>query len=474
MTSTLLPANPPGVTEHAPRWALPILLSGTVMIVLDFFVVNVALPSMQQRLHAGTAALEWVVAGYGLTFAALMVTAGRLGDRFGRRRVFVWGLVLFGITSALCGLAPDPAVLVAARCLQGAAGALISPTVLSLIGVMFQGPDRVRAISVYGLAMGVAAAGGQLLGGVLLQADIAGSGWRTIFLINVPIAVWAAVAARRVIPESRAEQPPGLDPTGVVLVTAGLVALVLPLVQGRELGWPAWTWASLALAPVILAGFVRHQHRTERSGGTPLLAPSLFAARQLRAGLATQLGFWCGQAALFLVVALYLQDGRGLDPLQAGLVFTILAAAYLVASVKAPALTLRFGRDLVGLGALLLAAGEGGLAAGVAAGGTHCPLVALVPGLLAAGAGMGLCITPLTTVVLAHADPERAGAVSGALSTMQQVGNAVGVAVTGMIFFGNAAHGAGRAFTLSALELAALLVGVAGLSRLLPSRRSLA
>jgi EmrB/QacA subfamily drug resistance transporter len=470
MTASTLLSEAPSTRAQQQTWALPVLLAGTVMIVLDFFIVNVALPSIQTHLHAGPSALEWVVSGYGLTFAVLMITAGRLGDRFGRRRLLTVGLALFGITSALCGLAPNAAVLVTARALQGAAGAIISPNVLSLIGVIYQGTERVRAITAYGMAMGVAAAGGQLIGGLLLQADIAGLAWRSIFLINIPIAAVAVLAAGRCIPESRAEQAPSLDVRGVALVTGGLVALVLPLVQGRQSGWPAWTWASLAASPLLLIAFAAHQRSTERAGGTPVLSPSLFANRSLRSGLFTQLAFWCGQAALFLVLALYLQDGRGLDPMQAGLVFTVLAVAYLATSLRAPALTARLGRDLIGAGALLLCAGNAALAAAVAIAGAHAPIWSLVPGLLAAGAGMGLCITPLTSVVLAHADPEHAGAVSGALSTMQQVGNSIGVAVTGVVYFAAASRSAGHAFALSALQLSALLLAVAALTRLLPSR----
>lgn len=467
MNGTGLLDHPTRTPERTNWRALPVLIAGTVMIVLDFFVVNVALPTIERRLHAGAPALEWVVAGYGLTFAVLLVSAGRLGDRVGRRRVLCIGLGIFAAASALCGLAPTAGVLVAARLLQGVGGALISPTVLSLIGVLFVGTDRVRAISVYGMAMGLAAAAGQLLGGALVQADLFGLGWRTIFLINLPVAGAALVLAPRRIPESRAERPPKFDVTGVALVTAGLVALVLPLVEGRALGWPLWTWASLAVAPTLFVVFVAHQRRLENAGGTPLLSPQLFSRKGLRAGLMTQLAFWCGQAALFLVLALYLQEGRHLDPLHAGLVFSILACAYLATSLRAPSLTLRYGRNLIGIGAASLAAGEALLAVTVAAGGTFLILTAA---LLLAGAGMGLCVTPLTTIVLAHTDSERVGAVSGALSTVQQVGNTIGVAVTGGIYFAAVSSGVGHAFELAAVELAALLLGVAALTRVLPGR----
>jgi EmrB/QacA subfamily drug resistance transporter len=447
---------------------LPVLMAGTFMIVLDFFIVSVALPSMQANLHAGTNALEWVVAGYGLTFAVLLIAAGRLGDQFGRRRVFSIGLALFVVTSALCGLAPDATVLVLARLAQGVGGALIAPNVLSIIGVAYPGPARVRAITVYGLVMGLAAAGGQLIGGVLIQADVAGLSWRTVFLINVPVGLVALAAASRTVPESRAERASKLDLTGMALATVALTALVLPLLEGRQLHWPVWGWISLAASPVTLAIFARHQRRLARRGGTPLLDPAVFRSRALVTGLGTQFVFWCGQASFFLVFAFYLQQGAGLDALQAGLVFSILAAAYLAASMRAPALTLRFGRDLIAAGALALAAGDGLMLLAVTRLGTSGGIGWLVPGMLLVGAGMGLCITPLTTTVLANAQPEQAGAVAGALSTMQQVGNALGVAVTGVIFFNALSGGFGHAFALSLVQLGCLLVAVAALTRLIP------
>jgi len=253
-----------------------------------------------------------------------------------------------------------------------------------------------------------------------------------------------------------------------VLVTPGLTAIILPLVEGRRHGWPLWTWPALAAAPVLLGAFAVHQRRLGRRGGAPLLDPALFRERAFSAGLLAQLVFWAGQASFFLVLALYLQLGRGLDGLQAGLVFTILAVAYLVASIQAPALTARLGRRLPAIGALVLAAGHGLLAASVGEVGTTGSVGLLAPALLLVGAGMGLVITPLTSTVLASLEPEHAGAASGALSTMQQVGNAIGVAMTGVVFFGALDHGFAHAFELSLAQLAALCVAVAALTRLLP------
>jgi EmrB/QacA subfamily drug resistance transporter len=472
-TEDLRPAHPARTASEISRWLpLPVVLAGTFMVVLDYFIVNVALPSIQSQLNASDGALEWVVAGFACTSAVFVITAARLGDRFGRRRMFSLGLALFTLTSAGCGAAATPLELVIARLLQGGAAALVMPNVLSIIGVLYAGPDRLRALSVYGTVMGLAAVGGQLIGGALIAADPAGLGWRSCFLINVPVGVAALLLAPRVIPESRQPDSPRLDKRGTVLATAALTAVVLPLLEGRQLGWPAWTWLSLAAAPVLLVGFVVHQRRLARSGGSPLLDMALFRERSFSAGLATQLCFWAGQGSFFVVLALYLQSGRGLKPLTAGLVFTILAGAYVAASMRAPALAARYGRVAIGVGALVLAAGHGLLLAAVADVGVGGSIGPLVPGLLLVGTGMGLVLAPLASIVLASLAPERAGAASGAMATVQNVGNALGVAVTGVIFFGALHSGYATAFELAAGQLAVLLVGVAALTRLLPRTQS--
>jgi MFS family permease len=420
-------------------------------------------------VHASDGALEWVVAGFACTSAIFVITAGRLGDRFGRRRMFSLGLALFTLASAGCGAAATPLELVIARLLQGAAAALVMPNVLSIIGVQYTGPDRLRALTVYGTVMGLAAVSGQLIGGALIALDPAGLGWRSCFLINVPVGVAAVLLAPRVIPESRQPDSPRLDKRGTVLATAALTAVVLPLLEGRQHGWPAWTWLSLAAAPVLLAGFVLQQRRLARSGGSPLLDMALFRERSFSAGLLTQLGFWAGQGSFFVVLALYLQSGRGLRPLTAGLVFTILAGAYVATSMRAPALTARHGRATIAVGALVLAAGHGLLLASVADVGVSGSVAVLVPGLLLVGAGMGLVLAPLASTVLQSLAPERAGAASGMMTTMQNVGNALGVAVTGVIFFGALHAGYATAFELAVGQLAVLLVGVSLLTRLLPA-----
>ncbi len=438
--------------SHTPPWgALPVLLAGAFMVVLDFFIVNVALPSIATDLNAGESALEWIVAGYGLTFAAFLITAGRLGDVFGRRRVYAIGLILFTVASLACGLAPSPTTLVIARIAQGAAGAIVTPQVLAIVGVAFRGPDYVRALSIYGSVLGLAAVGGQIIGGVLVDSAI---GWRGCFLINIPVGL-AALAFLRSVPESRSEQRAPLDLTGAVTLAVGLTAILLPLIEGRQLGWPVWTWVSLAASPAIVALFLRRQARLEH----PLLDLSLFRRRGFSAGLVAQFCLACAQASFFVYLALYLQMERGLSALDAGLMFAILAAAYVATSAPATGLTQRFGRTVVAAGGVSLTLGLALLAAVV--GGS---LAALVPGLLLVGAGIGLCFTPLTSIVLADVEPARAGSASGALSTTQQVGFALGVAVTGVVYFGAAAD---EAFTLSLIQLTAVAACIVGASRLL-------
>jgi EmrB/QacA subfamily drug resistance transporter len=468
-TRSDLSAGPQAPVRAWAKWApLAVIMCGTFVFILDFFVVNVALPSIQRTLGASPGAVLWVVAGYGLTMAAFLVSGGRLGDHYGRRRWFSIGLAAFVASSVLCAVAPDPGFLIGARLAQGMGAAVMAPNTLSLLGMIYTGRDQVRAFSVYGLVMAVAAIGGQLLGGALVDANIAGLGWRTVFWINVPIGVAALVAAPRLVPESRAARGGRLDLPGAALLTAALVAIVLPLVQGRQQGWPAWSLACLAASPVLLAAFAAYLRRSARAGREPLLDPAIFSVPAFRNGLAVQLLFSAQQAAGFLVLALYLQQGRGLSPLGAGEVFVLLAVGYVATAFRAPALTIRYGRRVISLGALLCAVGNVLVMAAVWHWGTGGPLLGLVPGLVLGGAGQGLCITPLTTTIMAKADASTAGSVSGALSTTQQVGNAIGVAVTGIVFYNLVSHGYAVAFRWSLAEMTGLLLAMAALTLTLP------
>jgi EmrB/QacA subfamily drug resistance transporter len=468
MTTTTAPTETIRETSDLPPWrALPVLVAGVFLVVLDFFIVNVAMPSIQQGIGADASQLEWVVAGYGLTLASFLLTAGRIGDGVGRRRMFSLGVAVFTVTSLLCALATTPELLIIARLVQGLGAAMIMTSMLSLIGVLFQGPDRARAISVYGMVMGVAAAGGQIIGGALIQADVLGLGWRAIFLINVPVGLGIIAMAPRLIPESRADHPARLDPVGLILLTATVTTLILPLIDGQQAGWPVWSWCVLALSALLLASTVWQQRRLAGRGGTPLFPPELLSVRTFRIGLVLQLVYWCGQASFYLFLALYLQSARGLSALDSGLMFSALAVAYLATSMNAPSLVESHGRRVVALGAVTIAVGHLALLAALAAG-TSGSLWLLIPGLMAVGAGQGWCITPLASIVLAHVEPAQAGTVTGALSTTQQVGNCLGVAIIGVIFFGVGPGSTPAAFGWSLVALIGVSSLVVALGRLLP------
>lgn len=467
MTTATLPSAPARAAEPAAPHplALPVMLTGVFVVVLDFFIVNVALPSLQRDLGASDAMLQWVVAGYGLATAAGLVTGGRLGDLHGRRRMFMLGLLLFTLASIGCGAAPTAGWLVAARVLQGLAAAVMQPQVLAMLGVVFSGAARTRAFAAYGIAMGLAASSGQLIGGTLISLDLFGLGWRLCFLINLPIGVAALLAARRALPAPA--QPGGsrLDLAGAALLSIAATALVLPLVQGRDLGWPAWAWWLLAGTVPCLLLFALQQRRLAARGGQPLVAPALIADRRLRAGLATALAFYIGNASLYFVLALFLQQGLHLPPFTSGLVFTAMAVGFFVASLAAPRLAARFGGAPIARGALLLAAAhllqllnvlllDGGLR-----------LACLVPLLFMQGLGLGVVMAPLSGAVLAGLPPQHAGVASGVLGTVQQVGNALGVALVGLVFYGTLAAGQAHAFAASLLFLAATAGAVAVLYR---------
>jgi EmrB/QacA subfamily drug resistance transporter len=470
MTATHATSPVPSTHDRGKWTALPLLLAGAFIVVLDFFIVNVALPSIAVGLGASESSLEWVVAGYGLAFAAFLVTSGRLGDRFGRRRVYAAGIGAFTVTSLLVGLSPDPTTLVLARVAQGVAGAVVMPQVLSIIGVTYKGDDYVKALSFYGMALGLAAVGGQLIGGALVETDFLGLGWRGCFLINVPIGIATLAVVGTMVEESRAPGRVRIDWLGSATLALGLVALLLPLIEGRQHGWPLWTWISFAAAAAILGDFVHQQLRLTRAGAGALLDLGLFKQRSFSAGLATQLFLAGAQASFFVYLALYLQQGRGLNPLDAGLVFTILAVAYVVASGPAPDLTARYGRAVVAAGGASLALGLGLFALAVHEIGVGGSILELAPGLVLVGAGIGLCFTPLSSTVLGAVDPARMGSASGMLSTTQQVGFALGVAITGVIFFG-AGRDIAHAFELSLIQLSVLALGIVAMTRLLPARQ---
>ncbi|WP_410667797.1 MFS transporter [Amycolatopsis sp. cmx-4-68] len=407
------------------------VLSGAGLSIVDFFIVNVALPTIDRTLDATPVVLQLVVAAYGIAYATLLVLGGRLGDHFGRRRLFAVGLALFTLTSLAGGLAPTAGLLVAARAAQGAAAALMVPQVLSIIQATTTGERRSRALGWWGATSGLAMIIGQLAGGLLVTADLAGLTWRPIFLVNVPIGLACLLALRRTVPESRSAHPLGLDRAGTPLFGALVLAVLVPLMAGRALGWPWWTWLSLGVAPVLAVLFARSQRRAEHRGATPLLPPSLLAVPSMRRGLALSAPFFAGFGAFLFVYALTLQDGLRFDAAGAGLAITPMAAGFLVASLVSSRLTARFGQRVVTTGAVAQAAGIVVLIGTVLLVWPHVPILALIPGMALAGFGQGLTMTTMFRVVLSRVPAAQAGAGSGVLVTVQQVSVAAGVATLG-------------------------------------------
>ena len=433
----------PGLAEAAIPTGLPrkwtvlaVLLAAPFLAVLDAFVVLVAVPSIQDQLHASDAGVQLVVAGYGVTYAAFLIAGGRLGDIHGRRKLLVVGLWLFAATSLLGAAAPNEDVLILARVLQGVSAALMYPQALALIRVHFTGRDLGPAMAAFGVVLGVAAVAAQLAGGLVVGMNLFGFGWRAIFLVGLPIGVLAAGVAVLVVPESRAGGTARLDLPGVGLVTGGLTTLVFPLIVGRQLGWPVWTWPLVAGAALLGTLFVLHQRRLTRLGLAPLVSLDLFRVRAVVVGLTMTLVFYAGQVSFWLLLTLYLQHGLGLPPLTTGLVFTPVALGFFAASLAAPALVRRLRKHVLTVGALALAAGTGTLSALALQGGHRPDLEAMLPVLFWCGLGFGLVIPSLVTLVMQVVPTDYEGAASGVLVTAQQVAGAVGVALSGVLFFG--------------------------------------
>lgn len=461
--------GPAGGADPAPRRGLlPVMLAGVFMTSLDVFIVNVAIPATERQLHAGPGAVQWIIAGFGLAVAAGVITGGRLGDLYGRRRMYTLGMALFTLASAGCGLAPSAGALIAARVVQGAAAAIMTPQALAILGTALSGRALHKAVGAYGLTMGLAAVFGQLIGGALIQADPFGLSWRSCFLVNIPVGALALLLIPRVVPESRGRSRARLDLLGVVLVTLALVATVLPLIQAGSGGWPSWTLPCFGAAGVLFGAFIAYQLMLSRRGGAPLVEPGLFARRTFSVGLLAQLVFWTGQGSFFLVFALYVQQGRGLSPLSAGLVFTAIGAGYLATSTASHRIAARLGRWTVPAGTLLMAAALAGLWDAVGRTGTDGSLVWLVPPLVIDGIGMGMALSPLVATAVAGVPPHHAGAASGVVSTTMQVGGALGVSVVGVVFYRALAGGYPHAFQASLLYLIGVAVVTAALVQFLP------
>jgi MFS family permease len=409
-----------------------ILLAGAFLPIMDFFITNVALPSIGASLRAPASSLELVIAGYGVAYAALLVLGGRLGDRYGRHRLFSFSLVGFA--------------LIAARIVQGATAALLIPQVLATFHHTLEGERKARAVALYGATAGIAAVVGQLVGGLLVSADIAGTSWRPIFLVNVPIGVIVLFVAARIVPNTRSHHPVGVDLPGTVLFAATLTALLVPLTEGHSLGWPWWTWAMMAVAVVLGAVTFVVERRAEQRGEIPLLPPSLLRLPSMSRGLVMVLIFSVGFGAFMFVFALTVQNGLHADALHGGLAILPMALLFFLGSLFAPQLISRFGRAALSAGAIIQLAGLACLVTLLVVKWPHVSLWAMAVPLALVGAGQSMLFAGLFRSVLADVPTHLGGIGSGVLITLQQSGLALGVATLGTLYLVLAPHGVSHAF----------------------------
>lgn len=430
-------AFPQSPAEAYPRrWAaLAVLLLAGFMNLVDVSIVNVALPSMQHSMGATSSDIEWVAAAYVLAFALGLLPFGRLGDRIGRKSMFLVGVAGFTIFSLLCGMAPTMTTLIIARVLQGLAAAMMVPQVLAIVQAMFPPQERGLAFSLFGMSAGLASVAGPLAGGLLIEANFYGLDWRPIFLVNIPIGVLAIIAAWILVPRSEPNPELTNDWGGTLIAAASVFLLIFPLVEGHSYGWPAWTFAMIAAAILGFALFYFYERMRARAGKTELLPTALLANGNFVLGSVMTVVFFSGVSGFFLVLAVFLQSGFGFSPLESGLTTIPFPVGVLIASVISGRVGMRWQRQRIVIGSLALAIGMAFLGyqlADVADTVNHWNLVAP---LMLCGFGLGVGISPMFQMVLATVPPRDAGSGSGALQSFQQMGSAVGIAITGQIFF---------------------------------------
>lgn len=426
--------QPGSLVAKASGVALLVVLFASFMDLLDATIVTVAAPAIAAELHASPAQLQWILAGYVLALGSGLITGGRIGDDYGRRRVFLASLAAFAVASAACALATGPTTLIATRVLQGLAGGLMVPQVFGIIRSSFDPAGMAKAFGAFGAVQGLAAVAGPLLGGFLVDADLFGLGWRTIFWVNVPIAAVALVLGSRVLPESTSRHRAAWDIVGAVMSTLAVFMVLLPLVQGHDWGWPWWGFALMAVGVLLLAGFLFYERSVVRRGGQPVLDPMLLRTRSFSAGLLASVFFFGAIAALFLTLSIYLQAGTGRTAWQTGLVILPYAIGSIITSGVGVALAAKAGRALLISGSLAMAASQA-LLWFLVRDGQNPGYWMLALALFVGGLGLGLAAPILVNVVLAGVPGEDAGAAGGVLSTVNQIGGAAGIAALGSIFF---------------------------------------
>jgi EmrB/QacA subfamily drug resistance transporter len=439
MTATLdrpLPVAPPAARSTRSSWlGFSAVLGAALMNLLDSTVVSVAAPVIRDELGGTNATLQWTTAGYTLALAVLLIVGGRLGDMVGRRRMLLIGTVGFTAVSMLCALAWSPEVLAGGRVVQGAFAALMLPQGFGLIRDAFPPAEMAKPLAAFGPVMGIGAVLGPIVGGFLVDANLFGTGWRMIFLINLPLGILTAVLAWAHLPKvAPTAAGTRLDWISVALSAAGTVLLILPLVQGHELHWPAWTVVSLVASVPVFAIFVRRQSRLARAGRTPLVEPSLAGKRSYVAGAGFATIFFAAMGAMF-TIGMMLQIGLGYSAIGASVMMAPWAFGALVGSAVSGVLMAKLGRTLLHVGLALMGAGVLGLAVVYQLAGVELGFGAMALPLLVGGTGMGMIFVPLFDIVLGGVEDREVGSATGALSAIEQLGVTLGIAILGTVFF---------------------------------------
>ncbi|UWU76840.1 MFS transporter [Bradyrhizobium huanghuaihaiense] len=438
-------------------WVLAIVVAAQFMFGVDAFIVNVAIPTIAVDLKASPAQIESVIAIYLIAYATLVITGGRLGDIHGTKTVFLVGVLGFTATSLWCGLAQSGVELIVARLAQGATAALMVPQVLATLHLLFTDETRSRAFAVYGIVLGLAGAAGFLLGGVLVSLDLAGTGWRSVFFVNVPFGLVIAAAAWRIMPSVPRRAGTRLDVKGSVVLFAGLLCLIGPLLFGHDVGWAPWLWVIMVIGGTILVAFLKLEHAVARAGGMPLIDLTLLTDAAFLRGLGAAFFFFLANLSFYLVMTLFMQRGLKIPPLAAGMVCIPLAIAFVVASRHSGARARHRGTKVLIEGCALQIAGLGALALLVLYVDTPS-LLALALTMSIFGYGQGLVMAPLSGAVLSTVKPVAAGSASGMYGTTAQIGNAAGVAAIGAVFFAIESLQSARAGFLVSLALFVTLI----------------
>jgi EmrB/QacA subfamily drug resistance transporter len=436
--------------------ALTVLLAGMFMSLLDTTIVNVALPTIRTSLAASESTLSWIISGYALAFGLVLIPAGRFGDRFGHKWVFFTGLAVFTVGSLFCGLAQDSAQLVIARVIQGLGGGIFFPPVTAFIQLMFPPMKRGKAFAIMGAVIGVSAALGPVVGGLLIQAIGEETGWRWIFVVNLPVGIIALIAAALLLPRGAEGKRLSTDGIGLLLISVALVAVLVPLIQGQEEDWPPWTYLSLAAGILLLVAFAFWERRLAAKGVEPLVPPHLFSHPAFTGGTILALVYFAAFTSIFFTISILWQAGLGHTALESGLVSVPFAIGSIVGASQSDRLAVRLGRTVLVIGTAFVATGLIALWVILLTVPTaDLTNWELLGPLALAGLGSGLFIAPNARFIVATVDRTEAGAASGVIGTMQRIGSAIGIAVIGSVFFGNIGKIAGPRDVAAAFGAAA-------------------